>query len=160
MSAFSPQLDEKIKSYLNRYETKRSAILPILHLLQDEFGWVQEEHIDTLEKNYDLHRVHVREVFTFYTAYRKSKPAPYEIQFCNNIVCCMMGANEAIQKIESIIEDYKKRGEEAPFQVTGVPCLGVCDKAPAMLVNKDRHGLVTDKNVGAILEKYAQQKQH
>jgi NADH-quinone oxidoreductase subunit E len=151
-TVFSPGMHEKIKAELSRYETKRSSILPILHALQDEYGWVQDKHIDALEGLYDLHRVHIKEVLTFYKAYRQQPPKKFEIEFCDNIVCCMMGAKEAMEKIERHIE---KQGDNSPFAMKGVPCLGVCDQAPAMLVNKDRHHKVTADKVDGVLSKYA-----
>lgn len=154
--AFTPALRKKIEGYLTRYETKRSAILPALHAIQDELGWIADEHVEILDKDYGLHRVQVREVLTFYTAYRQKKPAKHPIMFCNNIVCCMLGANEVIDKIKGHIKKYEERGMEAPFSVEGVPCLCVCDGAPAMIVNKDRHLKVTKDNVDEILERYAE----
>ena len=155
-STFSSGLQDKIKKELGRYETKRSSILPILHAIQDELGWVQDKHVDTLESVYGLSRVQVKEVLTFYKAYRQEAPRKYEIEFCDNIVCCMMGAKDAMKKIEDHIEHLEaKLGDKTPFRLKGVPCLGVCDQAPAMLVNKDRHHKVTVENVDQILEKYA-----
>lgn len=155
-STFSSGLQDKIKRELGRYETKRSSILPILHAIQDECGWVQEKHVDALESVYGLSRVQIKEVLTFYKAYRQEAPRKYEIEFCDNIVCCMMGAKDAIKKIEGHIEHLEaKLGDKTPFRLKGVPCLGVCDQAPAMLVNKDRHHKVTVENVDQILEKYA-----
>lgn len=155
-STFSAGLQDKIKKELGRYETKRSSILPILHAIQDECGWVQDKHIDTLESTYGLNRVQIKEVLTFYKAYRQEAPRKYEIEFCDNIVCCMMGAKDVMNKIEGHIEHLEaKHGDKAAFRLKGVPCLGVCDQAPAMLVNKDRHHKVTLENVDQILEKYA-----
>ncbi len=153
---FSASTREKINGFLNRYETKRSAIIPILHLIQDTDGWVQEQHIDALEKDYGLHRVHVREVLTFYTAFHREKPKPFHIQFCDNLVCCMTGAKEVMEKIEEQIANHqKKTGKESPFGLRGVPCLGWCGDAPAMLVNKERHLNVTVENIDGILNKYS-----
>ncbi len=153
---FSVGLQETIKKELSRYETKRSSILPILHAIQDECGWVQDQHIDSLESVYGFNRVQIKEVLTFYKAYRQEKPRKHPIQFCDNIVCCMMGAKEVMAKIERHIKTLEtKHGEDAPFEMIGVPCLGVCDQAPAMLVNKDRHHKVTVDNVDQILSKYA-----
>lgn len=153
---FSSGLQETIKKELTRYETKRTSILPILHAIQDECGWVQDKHIDALEVVYGLNRIQIKEVLTFYKAYRQEKPRKHPIQFCDNIVCCMMGAGEVMTKIEGHIKRLEeKHGENAPFEMIGVPCLGVCDQAPAMLVNKDRHHKVTVDNVDQILSKYA-----
>jgi NADH-quinone oxidoreductase subunit E len=153
---FSSKLQATIKAELTRYETKRSSILPILHAIQDECEWVQDAHIDVLESVYGLSRVHIKEVLTFYKAYRQEKPRKHPIQVCDNIVCCMMGAKEVMAKIEGHIRRLEeKHGDNTPFEMIGVPCLGVCDQAPAMIVNKDRHHKVTVENVDHVLEKYA-----
>ncbi len=155
-SGFSEPLKKKIQSYLTRYETKRSAILPVLHAIQDEYGWIQDMHVDQLDKEFGLQRVEVREVLTFYSMYRQEKPRKYQILFCDNIVCTMMGAKSVMKKIQHHIDKLEHAiGDDAPFGLQGVPCLGVCDGAPAMLVNKDRHLKVTEENVDAILQKYA-----
>lgn len=153
---FSPGLQEKLKGYLTRYETKRSAILPALHAIQDELGWVSDESVSALQEHYGLHEVEVKEVLTFYTAYRKSPPRQFMVQFCDNIMCTMLGAKDVMTRIQSHIDRYEKAtGKTSPFGLEGVPCLCVCDGAPAMLVNKDRHLKVTLENVDAVLEKYA-----
>jgi NADH-quinone oxidoreductase subunit E len=155
-NVFSSGLQEKIKKELTRYETKRSSILPVLHAIQDECGWVEEKHIEALNNSYGLDRVQVKEVLTFYKAYYQKKPRKHPIQVCDNIVCCMMGADELIEKIEGHVKRLEeKHGDNTPFEVIGVPCLGVCDQAPAIIVNKDRHHKVTVDNVDQILEKYA-----
>lgn len=154
MSTFSSPLRETIEGYLTRYETRRSAILPVLHAIQDAEGWVQPEHIESLHNDFGLDRVEVREVLTFYSMYRREKPHRFEVYFCNNLVCHMLGADEAMAQIRTKIAAYEARGEESPVGLVGVPCLGVCDGAPAMLVNKERHLKVTAANVDEILEKY------
>jgi len=156
MGLFSQALTEKINGFLGRYETKRSAILPVLHAVQDERGWVSDEDMDALQADFGLDKVQVREVLTFYSMYRKSPPRQFEVLFCENIVCAMMGAKEAMAKIEARIEAFEKRtGKPSPFHLQGVPCLGVCDGAPAMLVGKERHLKVTQDNIDGILERYA-----
>lgn len=156
MSVFSAPIQEKIKHYLGRYETKRSSILPILHAIQDEYGWIKDEHVEGLDKEFGLPRVHVREVLTFYSMYRQKPVRKFQVLFCNNLVCHMMGATSVMDRIQSHIKKYEKMsGKEVPFSLEGVPCLGVCDGAPAMLVNKDRHLLVTKENIDGILQKYA-----
>lgn len=157
MSAvFSGGLKEKINHYLGRYETKRSAILPVLHAIQDECGWIKDEHVESLHQEFGLNRVEVQEVLTFYSMYRKTPPRKFQVLFCNNLVCHMLGANKVIDRIKDHIHKLEeKMGPDTPFSVEGVPCLGVCDGAPAMLVNKDRHLKVTEENVDEILKKYA-----
>jgi NADH-quinone oxidoreductase subunit E len=160
MSVFSKTLQDKIQHYLNRYETKRSAILPVLHEIQDECGWIQPKHIEALETEYGLHRVHVREVASFYSMYRLEEPKPLRIYFCDNIVCTMMGAKKVMDKIQTHIKNTEKSGKPCKFSLQGVPCLGVCDGAPAMLVNKERHLKVNIDNIDQILKQYESGDQH
>jgi NADH-quinone oxidoreductase subunit E len=156
MGVFSAKVEEKINHYLGRYETKRSAILPVLHFIQDEYGYVKDEHVEELHQKFQLDRIDVREVLTFYSMYRQKPPKKFQILFCNNMVCHMMGADNVIDKIKGHVEKLQQKlGPDVPFSVEGVPCLGVCDGAPAMLVNKDRHLKVTLENVDSILQKYA-----
>jgi NADH:ubiquinone oxidoreductase subunit E len=156
MSAFSPALQKRIEGYLGRYETKRSAILPILHAIQDEHHWVCEEHLSELEAKYELPRVHVKEVITFYDIYKDEPTRPYMIRFCNNITCKMLGSKPAIAKIKDLIARQDAQvGQDGPFQLEEFPCLGKCDGAPVMLVNKKRHEHVTEDKVEEILRQYA-----
>ena len=154
MSVFSQKLQERIQHYLGRYETPRSAILPILHEIQDECGWIQPTHVEILEKEYGLQRVHVQEVASFYSMYRLEEPKPLRIYFCDNIVCTMMGADSVMEKIRHHMKKTEESVKACPFSLTCVPCLGVCDGAPAMLVNKERHLRVSTENVEDILRKY------
>lgn len=152
VDTFAPDLREKIQSELTRYETPRSAILPVLHLIQDHYEWIQPDHVAWLERDFGLSRVHVQEVATFYSMYRLEPCKPFRILFCDNVVCAMMGAEKVMDKIRDHMASFPDG--KCPFSLQGVPCLGVCDGAPAMLVNKDRHLKVNRDNVDAILASY------
>jgi NADH-quinone oxidoreductase subunit E len=149
MSGFSNELRNKIEGYLKRYETRRSAILPVLHAIQDEHGWIHEEHIEELHNRYDLDRVHVKEVITFYDIYKDHPVKKYMIRFCKSITCHMLGAEESLHKIEQYIENKDREGL---FELEPFPCLGKCDGAPVMLVGKDRYEHVTADKVENILD--------
>ncbi len=151
-SLFSPEIRQKIEHYLQRYETRRSAILPILHCIQDEYGWVKEEHVLALEEHYQLPRVQVEEVLTFYSMYRQQEPKQFRLMLCDNLVCTMMGYKEVDSAIRGHLQEYQHKGKDCPFSLEKVPCLGVCDGAPAMLINKTRHLNLDANNVVAILK--------
>ncbi len=154
MSLFSDPIQKQILHYLERYETKRSAILPILHVIQDELGWIQKEHVEALEKEYGLSRVEVWEVATFYSMYRLKACKPLRIYYCDNVVCSIMGGKKTTQKIEEELKQRFPDQEHCPFSLEPVPCLGVCDGAPALLVNKDRHLKITENQVAGLLDHY------
>ncbi len=156
MSVFSEGLRKTIDMYLKRYETPRSAILPVLHAIQDEHGWIKPEAVEELHDKYKLDRIHVKEVITFYDIYKDKPTRKFLIRYCHNITCTMMGAKEAICRIEEHIEKLDKvMGEDGPFQLEKFPCLGKCDGAPVMLVNKERVEHATVDKIDGLLSKYA-----
>ncbi len=156
MSVFSEGLQKTIDMYLKRYETRRSAILPVLHAIQDEHGWIKPEAVEELHDTYKLDRIHVKEVITFYDIYKDKPTRKFLIRYCHNITCTMLGAKEAICRIEEHIDKLDKlMGEDGPFQLEKFPCLGKCDGAPVMLVNKERIEHATVDKIDGLLSKYA-----
>lgn len=156
MGYFSQELTKTIESYLARFETRRSAILPVLHAIQDEKGWIREQDIEALEKEFNLAAVDVREVVSFYTMYRTAPVKPYRIEICNSISCWLRGADKTIQTLEAHMASWKQRtGSEPPFEVHAVACLGMCGHAPVGFVNKERHLNVTPELALKLVEQYA-----
>jgi NADH-quinone oxidoreductase subunit E len=160
MGYFSQDLTKKIEDYVKRFETRRSAILPVLHAIQDERGWIREEDILALEKEFNLPAVDVREVVSFYTMYRSSPVKPYRIEICNSISCWLRGSEKTIETLQSHMSTWKERmGAEPPFEVHAVACLGMCGHAPVGFVNKERHLNVTPEVALKIVEQYAAKHQ-
>lgn len=128
---------EFVKKELNRYETKRSAIIPSLYKVQEENGgWVSDECITYLSQVMDLPEAWINEVFHFYTMFNKQPVGKLHVQVCNNISCCMNGGRE----LASYIEDaFGVSGNEVSadgnVSVSRVECLGSCGTAPMMQVN-------------------------
>jgi NADH-quinone oxidoreductase subunit E len=156
MSAFSAKLQQTIEGYLTRYETKRSAILPVLHAIQEEQGWIRPEAIEELHERFGLDRVAVKEVITFYDIYKDHPVRKFQIRFCKNITCHMLGARPAIERCRANIQALdQEMGEDGPFSLEEFPCLGKCDGAPVLLVNKDRIEHATVDKIDEIMARYA-----
>jgi NADH-quinone oxidoreductase subunit E len=156
MSVFSDGLKAKIQGYLTRYETKRSAILPVLHAIQDDHGWIKPEHLDELESAYGLSKVHVKEVVSFYDIYRDVPTRKFVVRYCDSITCRQFGSQAAMARINSHIERLDQElGEDGPFELQAFACLGKCDGAPVMLVNKERVERATADKIDQLLSKYA-----
>jgi NADH-quinone oxidoreductase subunit E len=159
MGYFSDSLSEKIRGFTTRYETKRSAILPVLHAIQDEKEWIRDEDVLHLESEFGLSAVDVREVLTFYTMYRKESCKPHRIEVCNSISCWLRGADQTIETLQTHMKSWReKNGSEPPFEVHAVACLGVCGHAPVALVNKDRFLNVTPELALKIVNDYVSKK--
>ena len=138
---------EFVKKELERYETKRSAILPCLYKVQEENGgWVSPEAVTHLSQVMELPEAWINEVLMFYTMYNKKPVGKLHVQVCCNVSCAMNGGRELA---EAICKAYGTKNDElssdGQVTVTRVECLGSCGTAPMMQVN-DRYyeNLTTD----------------
>ena len=140
----SPQFSrarlEEIEQLVKRYPRPMSALLPVLHLAQQDFGHlsmpVQQLVADTL----GIRLMQVREVVTFYTMFREQPCGKYLIEVCTNAGCMLNGAYDLVSHLESKLGI--KVGGTTPdgmFTVTEVECAGACGGAPVVQVNNAYH---------------------
>lgn len=142
-----------VKKELNRYEDKRSAILPCLYRVQQEAGWISPEAVTGLAQLMELPEAWISEVMTFYTMYNKQPVGKYHVQVCTNISCSMNGGRELADHLcEKFKTKYGEISADGRFTFSRVECLGACDKAPMMQVNDDYHEGLTQDSAVKILE--------
>lgn len=143
----------KIKKEMERYETRLSAIIPSLYIVQEEKGWISEEAIGYLSNLMDLPVSSIQEVNTFYTMFNKKPTGKYHLQVCCNITCSMMKGRELTDHI--LAKLGVREGEvtqDGLFTVSRVECLGACDKAPVMQNNFEYHEDLTVEKVDRLIE--------
>jgi len=153
---FSEALEKKISETLSRYPTKLAALLPVLHLIQNEAGHISVEHERLAAERLGIKPIKVREVATFYTMFTRKPIGRYHIQICSNLSCALAGSDG--------LRDYLQKklgirvGETTPdgkYTLTEVECLGACDRAPSMMINFDYYGNLDREAIDGILEKLA-----
>jgi len=152
-SFVSEETWNKIQDLMQRYPDRRSALLQVLHAVQDEKGYLDMEAIKWIAKLFRLPPAEVYSVASFYTMYNLKKVGKYLIQVCTNISCMINGAEDIVRHIEKKLGI--KVGETTPdgkFTLITVECLGSCGKAPAMMINKDYYENLTPEKVDAILD--------
>ena len=129
-----------VKKELARYETPYSAIIPSLFFVQKEHGWVPPEAVPFLSKLMTLPEAHINEVLYFYTMFNTKPVGKFHVQVCTNISCSMNGGRELMQ---AICKHYNvQEGEvsaDGKVSVSRAECLGSCDTAPMLQVNKDSY---------------------
>ncbi len=146
-------MKKKFEEIIGRYPMKRSALLPILSLIQKEKGHLANEAIEEVAEFLGLTPVEVREVATFYTMFNLKPGGKYHIQVCNNLSCSLLGAESLIGYLEERLQI--RVGETTPddlFTLTTVECLGSCGTAPVMQVNEEYYENLTKEKVDAILD--------
>lgn len=150
----SAQSRKKIDEILTRYPVKQAAMLPILHLIQEEHGYVPPEAEKVVAEIVEVPPVKVREVLQFYTLFLQEPIGKYHFQVCRTVSCWLRGAKEVLAHLENKLQIAS--GETSPdkkFTITEVECLGACEMAPMMQLNDDYIGPLTREKLDEIIEK-------
>ncbi len=155
MVTFSEQMLRQVEEVCQRYPTSMAALLPVLHLAQEEHGWLSGGVLDAVADLLGLPRAHVRSTASFYLFFRTTPHGRHLIMLCDNLTCMLHGAESLLEYLSRKL-DIPKGGTTPDGRFTLIPmeCIGGCDTPPAMLVDKDFHGNLTPKRVDEILEKY------
>jgi NADH-quinone oxidoreductase subunit E len=153
LSTLSEAASQKIQAIINRYPEKRSALIPSLHLVQKEIGWVSEEAIREIAGLFDLSPIEVNEVVSFYTMFHRKPVGKYVIQVCTNISCLLCDAEEIVAHLTKRLGI--KMGEttaDKKFTLMEVECLGSCGTSPVIQINDDYYEELTPEKVDQILD--------
>ncbi len=153
MAEFSPEIEAEIDAHLAKYPVPRSAILPLMFIVQRERGYLDPPGVAYLAKRLSLRTTDIWEVATFYSMIYTKPVGKYHIQVCRTLSCKIRGA-------EKITEHCSKRlgikpGEttaDGRFSLAEVECLGSCGTAPMFQINFDYYEELTAQRVDQILE--------
>jgi len=161
----TPELEAEANDRISHYQaSKRSATLPLLHIVQHKFGYISAESIDWVAEKLDLEPIKVLEVVTFYPGFRQSAPGKFHIRVCRTLSCAMGGSYELMEKLCELtgIDRSDSDSHHHPisvspcgkFSVEFAECLASCGTAPVCMVNDDFHESITPEKAGALLGKY------
>jgi len=127
---------DRIAHHLGKYPDKRSAVMPLLYIAQEEYGWVSPEGIRDVAEIIDMDPTQVKSIAGFYTMYSEKPKGKYWLQVCTDLACALRGADEfhAWLKDHLGVEEGGTT-EDGMFTVEHVMCLAACDKAPMMQCN-------------------------
>lgn len=153
MAVLSELARNQIEAYAGRYPNKRSALLPALHVAQNEIGWLPREAMEEVAQLLDLDWDQVEEVASFYTMYYKKPVGTYVLELCKTVPCAFLGADQISEYIAQKLGI--KPGETTPdgvFSFFRVECLAACSRAPVMQVNHRYYQDLTPERVDALIE--------
>ncbi len=117
---------------------QKSALLPVLHLVQAEYGWLSIPAMDQVAHYLKLQPIEVYEVSTFYTMYFLKPQGRYVLEVCRTGPCCLIGAERIMQHIETKLG--VKEGEvtaDGMFSWRGVECLAACGYGPVLQIGPE-----------------------
>ena len=150
---FTPGQLAEVRRLQGLYPDKQAALLPVLTMAQEAFGYVSLEVEEYVAGLFQMSPAHVHEVVTFYTLYFQQPKGRHVVSVCHNLSCHLLGA-------KSIIDHVKERlgievGETTPdgrITLLTVECLCACEQAPMMQVDDRYEGLLTPDKADSILE--------
>lgn len=151
---FSPEALRRFSDIVSRYPKKEGAMLPVLSLAQEEFGYLSPAAIEYVAGLMGVSSARVYGVVTFYTMLNLKPVGRYHVQVCRTLPCALMGA----EKITAILKEKLGIGPgqttaDGKFTLSEVECLASCGTAPMMQINDDYHENLTENKVDDILEK-------
>jgi NADH-quinone oxidoreductase subunit E len=143
---------EEARHLIARYPVARSALLPLLHLVSGEEGYVSEDGIAMCAELLQLTKAEVGSVATFYTMYKREPFGDYLLSVCTNPTCGMQGGREIYEAYVDKLGGHIDR-DGAGVMVEHAECLGICDAAPVVQVNYEMYGPLTTAEALALLDK-------
>ena len=130
------RLEIDAKEIIARYPRSRSALLPLLHLVQAEEGFVSAAGIEFCADMLDLTSAEVAAVATFYTMYRRRPGGTYSVGVCTNTLCAVLGGDEIFTTLkEHLGVGHDETTDDGTITLEHLECNAACDYAPVMMVN-------------------------
>ena len=119
-----------------RYPQPRSALLPMLHLVQAEEGYVSPDGIALCAQVLGLTKAEVAAVATFYTMYRRSPAGTYHVGVCTNTLCAVLGGDAILATLKDHLEiGHNETTADGTISLEHLECNAACDSAPVVMVN-------------------------
>lgn len=159
------KLTEEIISAIRKlqsdYPEKRSALLPALHLVQSQFGYLPLDIQAEVAGLFDIEPNEVNAVVTFYDMFFDAPAGKHLVHVCKNASCMLSGSDCILKALcdKLCVEPYGTT-EDGEFTVIPSECLAACDRAPMMLVDEKVVGPVTEEMLDGILLEAKKGKGH
>ena len=156
------EIEESITHYP---VSKRSASLPLLHLWQNHFGFVDDSGIEWIAAKLELNPINILELVTFYPWFRQDAPGKTVIRVCRTLACALAGSHDLHASLckaanidhETALHHHGGALPTSPdgkFSIEFVECLASCGTAPVLLVNDDLHENVRPEGAADLVKQY------
>ena len=150
---FAEENLRKINEVLNKYPSKKPALMPVLYIAQEQNGFISNEVIREVASILELTPEEVLGVITFYTMYHQNPVGKYHIQVCTNVSCMLRGGYDIFDKVKQKLGiDHLQVTEDKIFSLEEVECMGSCGTAPMIAVNEDYYEKLTTTGVIELLD--------
>ncbi|PRY41884.1 NADH dehydrogenase subunit E [Spirosoma oryzae] len=157
---FTPERLAEAKEIIARYPEGRqkSALLPLLHLMQEQEGWTSTEGMDYIARMLDIQPIEVYEVATFYTMYHVQPVGKHVIEYCRTGPCCLMGGDDVLAHLKQRLGiETGQTTVDGQFTLKEVECLAACGMGPVFQVREQYYMHLTNDRVDEIIDELSKQ---
>lgn len=155
MVSFTEEKLNKAKEIIARYPEgkQKSALMPLLHLAQEEWGWLSADAMDYVAELLHVDPIEVYEVATFYTMYHMKPVGKHVFEVCHTGPCMLRGSDDIIGYIKEKLKiNVGETTADGLFTLKTAECLGACGYAPMMQMGKYYREHLTPQKVDEIIE--------
>lgn len=133
-----------VQRALERHRDRPGALLPVLHDVQHELGYIPDACVDSVARGLNLSRAEVHGVVTYYHHFRRSEPARHVVHLCQAEACQSMGAEALATHAQARLGcAMNSTSEDGHFGLEAVYCLGLCASSPSMMIGERAYARVT-----------------
>jgi NADH-quinone oxidoreductase E subunit len=155
---FEKKTESEIKKILARYPDKNAALLPVLWLCQERWGWISPGIMRAIGDRLELSPAYIEGVVSFYTMYQRRPPGRFLLQVCTTLSCQLCGTSGLVDHLRQKLDiDFGDTTSDGAFTLVDVQCLGACGEAPVIQINDDYYPNLTVDDLDLILDSLAAQ---
>lgn len=145
-------LDVRLEALINEHQHMPGALMPLLHAIQDNIGYVPESSYTQIGKALSLSVAEVHGVVTFYHHFRTHKPGRHVMQICRAESCQSMGSEALEAHAKKCLNvDYHQTTSDDAITLEAVYCLGNCALSPAVMMDEEVYGRVSAEDLDALI---------
>ena len=148
------ELKESLQEHIASIDHPRELVVDVMFALQDHYGYLSDEAVEEVAELLDMSPLEVEQLATFYTFIYREPVGKYVIHVCDSVICWMEGHESLLDHLSGKLGI--NLGETTPdgmFSLLPVCCIGYCDRAPAIMINKKVYGPLTIEKLDDILER-------
>ena len=146
---------KQIEEELVKVPQKQAGCIDALRIVQQQRGWISDDSIQDIANYLEMSAEDVDSIATFYSLIFRKPVGRHVILICDSISCWITGYEQILNHIKNSLDiDVGETTADGRFTLLAIPCLGICDHAPALMIDNDLHLDLTEEKVSAILRQY------
>jgi len=148
------ELRESLAEQIAGIDHPRELVVDVMFAVQDHYGYLSDEAVEEVAELLDMSPLEVEQLATFYTFIYREPVGKYVIHVCDSVICWMEGHESLLDHLSGKLGiNLGETTSDGMFSLLPVCCIGYCDRAPAIMINKKVHGPLTIEKLDDILER-------